>query len=283
MARLSTQSKRIPGAQFLDLDGVASSHELGLKHMMPSGSVFADACERFGISPSSSVVLQVVCIYDTHGVFSSPRALFMFRSFGHTNSSILNGGLPLWEHTGLAIESSTPVERERATYPPPQLNTATIRDYNQMVANSALQDGAEIVLDARSRGRFLGTEPEPRPGLSSGHMPNSYSLPFNVFLATQTTPAGASFTVMRPALEIRQALIDAVGEQAVEAIIKGEASVATTCGSGMTAAVLWLGLKLVNAQKVALYDEVSHSMATRTNAFDSFPSVMDRVRDAIDQ
>ncbi len=114
-------------------------------------------------------------------------------------------------------------------------------------------------------------------------MPNSYSLPFNVFLATQTTPAGASFTVMRPALEIRQALIDAVGEQAVEAIIKGEASVATTCGSGMTAAVLWLGLKLVNAQKVALYDEVSHSMATRTNDFDSFPSVMDRVRDAIDQ
>ena len=104
--------------------------------------------------------------------------------------------------------------------------------------------------------RFLGTDPEPRPGLSSGHMPQSFSLPFNVFLATQTTSAGTPFTVIRPVAEIRQALIDAVGEQRAEAIIKGEASVATTCGSGMTAAVLWLGLKLLGADKVALYDEV---------------------------
>ncbi|KAG7450280.1 Rhodanese-like protein [Guyanagaster necrorhizus] len=246
-------AKRIPGSQFLDLDEVASSHQLGLKHMMPTERVFADACERFGIEPASHVV-----IYDSHGIFSSPRALFMFRSFGHTNSSIVNGGLPLWEDLGFPIEDGPASEPEPAEYPAPMLDVSTIRNYEQMVANSALDPqsvGADVVLDARSRGRFTGADPEPRPGLESGHIPRSFSLPFNVFLEQQSTASNPIYTTLRPIPEIRQALVDAVGEKQVEAILKGDASVVTTCGSGMTAAVLWLGLKLLGAHKVGLYDE----------------------------
>lgn len=106
--------------------------------------------------------------------------------------------------------------------------------------------------------RFLGTDAETRPGIPSGHIPNSYSLPYAEFLTRETTSSGVSFTTVRPVAEIRQALIGAVGEAKFQAIMKGEASVVTTCGSGMSAGILWLGLKLLGADNVALFDEVSH-------------------------
>ncbi|KAE9410819.1 Rhodanese-like protein [Gymnopus androsaceus JB14] len=241
------QRKRIPGAQFLDLDKVASSHELGLKHMMPSNAVFADNCENFGIRPSTHVVL-----YDTHGVFSSPRALFMFRSFGHTNSSILNGGLPSWNAESFTIETNPP------SVSPPK-SQYFFQSYEQMIANSSLNPStsveAELVLDARSAGRFTGKDAEPRPGLSSGHMPNSFSLPFGAFLKTVQGPQGSTYTVFREPSEIRDELDKAVGAAHAERIVKGEATAVTTCGSGMTAGILWLGLKILNAPKIGLYDE----------------------------
>ncbi|KAJ3793626.1 Rhodanese-like domain-containing protein [Lentinula aff. detonsa] len=249
------QKRRIPGAQFLDLDELASSHELGLKHMMPSGAQFAEACEKFGIQPSTHVVL-----YDTHGVFSSPRALFMFRSLGHINSSILNGGLPSWNAKSFVIDTnppSQPPHKSKYTLPKPDQNA--VRSYEQMVANSASNPStsveAELVLDARSSGRFTGQDPEPRPGLSSGHIPNSFSLPFTSFLKTEEGVRGSTYTVFREPSEIRKELDNAVGAAQAERIIQGEATAVTTCGSGMTAGVVWLGLKLLNAPKISLYDE----------------------------
>ncbi|KIY63678.1 Rhodanese-like protein [Cylindrobasidium torrendii FP15055 ss-10] len=254
-------AKHLPGAQRLDLDEVASTHELGLKHMMPSGKVFADACEKWGISPNTHVVL-----YDTHGVFSSPRALFTFRSFGHANSTVLDGGLPAWLDSGFAVEDGEPVKPQKTDYPTPQLSPTAIKDYSAMVENSARESDADIVLDARSRSRFDGTDPEPRPGLSSGHMPNSFSLPFNAFLASRTARDGSSYTVLKPVPEIREALANAVGEQRLEAILKGDAPVTTTCGSGMTAAILWLGLSLLKAERVSLYDESWTGYAMRASS-----------------
>jgi thiosulfate/3-mercaptopyruvate sulfurtransferase len=106
--------------------------------------------------------------------------------------------------------------------------------------------------------RYLGTDPEPRPGLSSGHVPNSFSLPFNAFLKTQTSPQlGTQYTTFLPPAEIYKALVDSVGAEEAEMIIKGHRPVITSCGSGMTAGVLWLGLKLLGAKDVAIYDEVS--------------------------
>lgn len=104
--------------------------------------------------------------------------------------------------------------------------------------------------------RYLGVEPEPRPGLTSGHIPNSISLPFNAFLQSITAPNSRTYTTFLPPSEIRQALIDAVGAKQAELIIQGQRPVVTSCGSGMTAGVLWLGLKLLGVEKVGLYDEV---------------------------
>ncbi|KAJ3771546.1 Rhodanese-like domain-containing protein [Lentinula raphanica] len=254
-AREEFQKRRIPGAQFLDLDELASSHELGLKHMMPSGPQFSAACEEYGIEPSTHVVL-----YDNHGIFSSPRALFMFRSLGHLNSSVLNGGLPHWDAQSFTVDNSPPTppsQKSRYTLPEPDRNA--VRNYEQMVANSALDPStsveAELVLDARSAGRFSGNDPEPRPGLSSGHIPNSFSLPFTSFLKTETGPQGSTYTIFREPSDIRQELIAAVGASHAERIINGESTAVTTCGSGMTAGVVWLGLKLLNVPKLSLYDE----------------------------
>jgi len=113
---------RIRGARFLDLDHVASLHELGLKHMMPPSQVFANACENFGIEPTSHVV-----IYDSTGVFSSPRALFMFRAFGHQKSSIINGGLSAWIAEGFPVCGGDPSEVKKAHYPAPRLESRFLR------------------------------------------------------------------------------------------------------------------------------------------------------------
>ncbi|KAN0100906.1 Rhodanese-like domain containing protein [Tylopilus felleus] len=259
-------AKRIPGARFLDIDEVASPHELGLKHMMPSERLFADACEKLGIHPSSHVV-----IYDTHGVFSSPRALFMFRAFGHQKSSILDGGLPRWEAEGFEIVGVPPTEEKRSTYPIPVYNRAAVRSYEQVVANSLLDPtsdpAAELVVDARSRGRFLGTDPEPRPGLSSGHIPHSFTLPFNTFLKTHTVPTSTvQYTTFLSEPELRQALVNAIGADQAQLVLTGNRQITTSCGSGMTAAVLWLGLKLLRAPNVALYDESWTGYASRTES-----------------
>ncbi|KAI9572661.1 Rhodanese-like domain-containing protein [Boletus coccyginus] len=257
------QAKRIPGARFLDLDEVASPHELGLKHMMPSERLFADACDKLGIHPNSHVI-----IYDTHGVFSSPRALFMFRAFGHQKSSILDGGLPRWEAEGFETVRSSPTEEERSTYPAPVYDGATVRSYEQVVANSLLdpaQDpAAELVVDARSRGRFLGTDPEPRPGLSSGHIPHSFSLPFQVFLKTHTVPdSSVQYTTFLSEPELRQALVNVIGADQAQLVVTEKRPITTSCGSGMTAGILWLGLKLLGAPNVALYDESWAGYASR--------------------
>lgn len=105
--------------------------------------------------------------------------------------------------------------------------------------------------------RFLGTDPEPRLGLSSGHIPHSFSLPFTAFLQTRTIPnSSAQYTTFLPLPELRNALVSHVGDHA-EAVIQGKRPITTSCGSGMTAGVLWLGLKLLGVPNVALYDEVS--------------------------
>jgi len=265
-ARKEFLERRIPNARFLDLDEVASPSEMGLKHMMPPGEVFAGYCERAGLSPSSRVIL-----YDRNGVFSSPRALFMFRAFGHQNSSILDGGLPAWQsHDHPTETASDPTHTpEPSVYPPPVLDESFIRSYNQIVSNSTIcdSDASELVLDARSRGRFLGTDPEPRPGLSSGHIPNSYSLPFNLFLSqTKSADGGSVYTSLRSPAEMLEELKSAVGGDETRAILDGKRQVVASCGSGMTAGVIWLGLSVLGVRQVGLYDESWTGYAMRTES-----------------
>ncbi|CAG7851510.1 SubName: Full=Related to 3-mercaptopyruvate sulfurtransferase {ECO:0000313/EMBL:CCA75166.1} [Serendipita indica DSM 11827] len=250
--------RHIPGAQFFDLDEVASPNELGLKHMMPSPQQFKEACDNFGISREDAVVL-----YDTHGIFSSPRALFTFKSFGHPNAFVLNGGLPAWLDQGLSVEdgsghaSTTTI---KGAYPIPKLDQGIIRY-------------------ARPTARFTGAAPEPRAGLSSGHMPNSVSIPFNALLATHSgsNEGQATYTTLLPADELRAKLVEllstpsnwargggvkgsesgADGEAILGRILRGEQPAVASCGSGMTACVIWLALQELTggAQAIALYDE----------------------------
>ncbi|KAL6304225.1 Rhodanese-like protein [Sparassis latifolia] len=260
-ARAEFDALRIPRARFLDLDAVASTHPLALKHMMPSPVLFAQACEDFGISPDSHVVL-----YDSHGVFSSPRALFMFRAFGHNRSSILDGGLPAWLAHGAPTESGPLHPIECGRYPTPSLDKYLIKRYEQIVANSKLDPAssihAEVVLDARPHGRYAGTAPEPRPGLPSGHIPHSFSLPFSALLqtheyaSTHTRVAPApTYTTLAPPAALHGALATAVGPELAGEITEGRRRVVASCGSGMTAGVVWLGLGLVGVRDVGLYDE----------------------------
>lgn len=119
---------------------------------------------------------------------------------------------------------------------------------------------------------FLGTDPEPRPGLSSGHIPHSFSLPFNLFLKTHTIfNSSVQYTTVLSEPELRKALVDAIGVDQTQLVLTGKRSITTSCGSGMTAGTLWLGLKLLGAPNVALYDEVCPDQAWSrlvTNKFD---------------
>jgi len=194
----------------------------------------------------------------------------MFRAFGHENSSIINGGLPLWRLEGLPIEEGLPPHVSKSAYPTPTLNSDAIRSYEQIVSNSALDPAtdlaAELVLDARPKGRFLGSDPEPRPGLSSGHIPHSSSLPFHVFLKKHTSKDGIEYTTLLSPPELRKALDDAVGAERADLVARGKLPVVTSCGSGMTAGILWLGLKLLGINNISLYDESWTGYATRSES-----------------
>jgi len=216
------------------------------------------------------VFLTQFTSYDSHGVFSAPRALFMFRSFGHHSSSIIDGGLPRWADEDLPLETTKPTEPQPTHYPAPKLNEEAIKSYDQVVSNSKCDLSKDLesalLLDARPRARFTGTDPEPRPGLSSGHMPNSFSLPFNLFLQKHSSNKGSDYTTFLTPSEIQNVLDATVGPVEVERILKGERPVITSCGSGMTAGVLWLGLQLLGAHKIGLYDESWTGYAMRPSS-----------------
>lgn len=227
-ARAEFAAGHIPGARFFDIDEVADLSR-PLPHMLPSPRDFEVHVAALGIRNDHHVV-----VYDGAGVFSSPRVWWTFRTFGHARVSILQGGLPAWRGEGHPLSTDTPTSipgRYTATLQP-QL----VRDLEQVRALVAQQP--ERVVDARSHGRFMGTAPEPRPGLKSGHMPGSLNLPFDQLL----TPQGA----LRPNEALAALFRDAGVELNTQTV--------TTCGSGLTAAILALALFELGAPEAAVYD-----------------------------
>jgi thiosulfate/3-mercaptopyruvate sulfurtransferase len=218
----------IPGAVFFDIDRIADTAS-GLPHMLPSPEVFARAVGELGIGDDHRVV-----VYDSRGVVSAARVWWTFRVFGHDAVMVLDGGLPKWR------AENRPVERGAATRTSrrftPRFRPELVRDFAQVRANVA--SGREQVLDARSRGRFAGTEPEPRAGLRGGHIPGSLNLPYDELHAPDGT--------LRPATDLRKAFKDA-GVDVNRPVI-------TTCGSGITASVLALALHEVGRADAAVYD-----------------------------
>jgi thiosulfate/3-mercaptopyruvate sulfurtransferase len=216
----------IPGAGFFDLDGV-SDHSSPLPHMLPRAEDFAAAMSALGLTPASQVV-----IYDAAGLFSAPRLWWMLRVFGFENASILDGGLPAWMAEGRALESG-PAPLRHGNFIP-HFKPALVADRGQV--QSALAKG-HLVLDARSADRFFGRAPEPRPGLACGHMPGAKNLP--------STDLVAQGRLKDPAA-LKQAL-ESLGLDAKTPVI-------TSCGSGVSAAIITLAMVRVGLPMGALYD-----------------------------
>ena len=216
----------IPGAVFFDIEAL-SDHETSLPHMLPSPESFAHSMSALGISSMAHLI-----VYEQQPVFSAPRAWWTLRTFGAAHVSILDGGLPAWIAAGGPTEAGA-VNRPAAQFTT-KLDSVAVKDLAAI--KDILAHNGQVV-DARSAARFNGTAPEPRPGLRSGHMPRAVSLPFGELVQDGR---------LRPREELRDAF-----EQRG---LKLEQPITTTCGSGVTAAVLALGLELAGAKHVSLYD-----------------------------
>ena len=226
--RADFEAERIPGAVFFDLDAV-SRQDTPLPHMAPEPAGFARDMGALGLSASDSIV-----VYDAQGLFSAARAWWMLKGYDAADVRVLDGGLPKWSREGRPLESGpaeTPVSaRFRVSAAGPAI--ATLAD-----VQSALAHG-EIVLDARGAPRFRGEAAEPRPGVRSGHMPGAINLPY----ASLLNPDG---TLKSP--KDLDAIFAAAG-------IRNDAPLITSCGSGVTAAILNLALAALGRPQPRLYD-----------------------------
>lgn len=220
--------RHIPGAVFFDIDEI-SDGEIDLPHMLPSPEAFAQAVGGLGISEDRKIV-----VYDGAGLFSAARVWWMFRAFGARDVAVLNGGLPKWLAEGRPTESgeTRPPARRFAA----RLDRSAVRGRSDMLSN--LQTASEQVVDARGAPRFRGEVDEPRPGLRRGHIPGSVNLPFGALLAPDGT------------LKDDAALREAFRQSAVDL----DRPVVTSCGSGVSAAILSLGLAILGHERNALYD-----------------------------
>ena len=225
--RANYRDAHIPGAPVFDIDTIADPNA-ALPHMMPNVEIFAKGVGALGISNDCKVV-----VYDQHGIYSAPRGWWMFRAFGHDDVAVLNGGLPKWRAEGRPVTTDIPAPATvdfSAT-----LRADLLRLANQVNANIA--SGGEQVVDARGAGRYNGTEPETRPGLRSGHIPGSMNVPYAKIIQDGAMVDGVSLT------------------QAFEAgNVDLAEPITTSCGSGITACILALGLYLNGRDDVAIYD-----------------------------
>jgi thiosulfate/3-mercaptopyruvate sulfurtransferase len=228
-ARAEFDERHIAGAVFFDIDEIADS-DSALPHMLPSPEKFASRMRKLGIGDGNRVI-----VYDSQGLMSAARVWWMLRAFGHPDVAVLDGGLPKWLAEGRPVDDDPPHPRER--HFTSRFDHAQVRDKGQILAN--LTSRQEQLLDARSAGRFGGREPEPWPGRRSGHIPGSFNLPYTELLdPTDKT--------LLPADRLLAKFSDSG--------IDLSKPVVTSCGSGITAAVLAFGLHLIGHRDVAVYD-----------------------------
>jgi thiosulfate/3-mercaptopyruvate sulfurtransferase len=219
-------AQHIPGAIFFDIEEL-SDRSNPLPHMLPAPNVFSRSLSALGIRDSMDII-----VYEQDGVFSGPRAWWTLKTFGAQNVYLLDGGLRAWIEAGLPTDVGD-VHRAPAGFHA-KLDQDAVKDFSQI--QEMIAEHAQI-LDARSAGRFAGSLPEPRAGISSGHMPGATSIPF-----TELVKEGR----LKTAEELRQIF----ATKGVDI----KQPMTTTCGSGVTAAVIALGLELAGAKHVSLYD-----------------------------
>ncbi|MCG9916600.1 MAG: 3-mercaptopyruvate sulfurtransferase [Phenylobacterium sp.] len=222
------QAGHIPGAVFFDIDQIADRSS-DLPHMLPPPDDFAREAAALGLHPDDRIV-----VYDGHGIFSAPRVWWTLRVMGFTQVAVLDGGLKAWRAAGHAVETGDPAPRPSQSEA--RLQSHLVRDLGQV--RDALEAPDIQVLDARPAGRFSGAAPEPRPGLRGGHMPGACNLPWSAVVGPEGT--------LRSPDDLRAAFA-AAGIDLQRPII-------TTCGSGVSAAVLTLALARLGLDEVPIYD-----------------------------
>jgi thiosulfate/3-mercaptopyruvate sulfurtransferase len=217
----------IPGAQRFDFDGDICDRTSPLPHMLPNPANFTQSVQALGIAPDSWVV-----VYDHLGLFASPRAWWMFQAMGHRQVLVLDGGLPAWRAAGFALTN---------TYAPQavgsfQAELQPHRRVDRQQVLTAIDQGSARILDARPAGRFLGQDPEPRPGLLRGHMPGAQNLPYSQVLNQGTMLNPESLKALFAPLE------------------DGQKPWIFSCGSGVTACILALAAQVAGYKDAAVYD-----------------------------
>ena len=224
-ARAEYAATHIPNARFFDLDKT-SDQNTALPHMLPTANNFAAQMGALGISNTKHVIA-----YDTYGLFSAARCWWMFKVFGHENVSVLDGGFKKWVLEKRPVETGEPAPAMEANFAA-TLNLEMVRNIDEVAATNSQ------IADARSPARFRGEEPEPRPGVKPGHIPGA----FNVHYATLLNVDGT----LKPKAELATLFANSG--------IDVEKPVITSCGSGVTAAILSLALTELRATNHALYD-----------------------------
>jgi thiosulfate/3-mercaptopyruvate sulfurtransferase len=227
-AKIEFATARIPGAVFFDIDTIADVTS-GLPHTLPSPELFEDKVGALGISETDTII-----VYDGLGMFSAPRVWWMFRIFGAKNCYVLDGGFDQWKTEGRPIEATAISIIKPAIFKPTP-NKLAVVSFDNMA--KIVETGDIQIADARGAGRFEGRDPEPRAGMRSGHMPGAVNLPFSTL---------SDNGKLKPLTELKQVL-EAAG-------VDLEKPVVTTCGSGVTAAVITLALQSIGHRHNMLYD-----------------------------
>ena len=226
--RAEYDAAHIPGARFFDIEEI-SDHRSDMPHMAPSTEKFISRMRAMGVGDGHQVV-----IYDGAGLFSAARVWWLFKLMGKNDVAVLDGGLPKWQAEGREVEDLPPLVRDRHMTVSRQNHLA--KDVTQVASASKLGDYS--IIDARAADRFRGDAPEPREGLRAGHIPNSRNVPFKTLLnadGTMKTPAKLKTIFEEAGVDLSKPAI-------------------TSCGSGVTAAVLSLALERIGKTDHALYD-----------------------------
>ena len=226
--RAEYEAAHIPGARFFDIDAISDKRS-ALPHMAPPVEMFISRMRAMGVGDGHQVV-----VYDNSDVRSAARVWWTFRLMGKTDVAVLDGGFAKWQAEGRPVEDMAPILRDR--HITVQRQAGLVRDVTQVAAASKLGDYQ--IVDARAPGRFVGEAPEPRPGLRSGHIPGARNLPFGRLLNADGT--------MKSPDDLR-AEFESAGVDLKKPVI-------TSCGSGITAAVLSLALERIGHRNHALYD-----------------------------
>lgn len=228
-ARKEFEAAHIDGALYFDIDEIADK-SIPLPHMLPSAAQFGEQVGRMGIGNDTRVV-----VYDSEGLYSAGRVWWMFRSMGHDNVAVLNGGLKKWRAEGRAVTDKAAPAKPARTFEAIR-NEARVRDaaaVKGLIGSPTVQ-----IVDARAANRFQGTVPEPRAGLRSGHIPTSRNVPFTTLLSADGT--------LKDAASLK-AIFAAAGIDPTKPVV-------ASCGSGVTAGVIAFALAQIGQTEAAVYD-----------------------------